>query len=92
MSEILDPEGILIDAEDILTDAQNCIECIFMAAGALGDETDPIQTVANIAIRKIDAAIALLRENSTDMGDGPEPAAPSVKPVSRTARAKRKGK
>ena len=66
----------IIDAEDILTDAQNCVECIFLAAGSLGDETDPIQAVADIASGKIGEAIALLDEYRTDMGAGPESDAP----------------
>jgi hypothetical protein len=80
----------IIDAEDILADAQNCVECIFLAASDIGDETDPIQVVANIASTKIREAITLLDEYRTDMGDGPEPASPSVKPVSPMARRRSK--
>jgi hypothetical protein len=57
----------IIEAEDILTDAQNCVECIFLAAGGLGgglkeEATDPIQFVADIASDKIKEAIAILGE------------------------------
>jgi hypothetical protein len=82
----------IIDAEDILTDARNCVECIFLAASDIGDETDPIQVVADIASTKITEAIALLDEYRADMGEGPEPAVPAAKPVPPAARTKRKGK
>jgi hypothetical protein len=44
-----------------IIDAQSCVECIF----DIGDETDPIQTVAGIASKKIEEAIALLDEYRT---------------------------
>jgi hypothetical protein len=53
----------IIDAEDLLADARNCVECVFMAAGKLPKESrDAIQVVADIATTKINAAIALLDE------------------------------
>jgi hypothetical protein len=83
----------IIDAEDILNEAQNCVECIYMAAMDLSrEQTNPIQVVADIASKKIEEAIALLDEYCTDMGAGPEPDAPGAKPVSAAARTKRKGK
>jgi hypothetical protein len=85
----------IIEAEDILTDARNCVECIFMASSNLSrEETDPIQVVADIASEKITEAIALLDEYRTDIGAGPVPAAAAaaVKPKSPAARTKRKGK
>ncbi|MFZ3326111.1 MAG: hypothetical protein WA231_09550 [Methylocella sp.] len=54
--------GKIIDAEDILGVAQHCIDCVFLAATGLGDETDPIQAVTLIASKKIDEALALLGE------------------------------
>ena len=64
----------IIRAQDILSDAQSCVECIFLAAANLDDQTDPIQTVANIASRKIAMARALLGEYRTDIGVGDGPA------------------
>jgi hypothetical protein len=52
----------IIEAEDILAKAQNCIDCVFLAAGGLCDETNSIQTVTLIASNKIDEALALLNE------------------------------
>jgi hypothetical protein len=78
----------IIDAEDILGDARNCVECIYMATADLShEEADPLQAVADIASKKITEAIALLNEYRTDMGDGPVPA--DAKPVSPAARTKR---
>ncbi len=59
--------GKIIDAENILHEAQDCVECIFLAAGGLGgglkhESTDPLQRVAIIASKKIDEAVALLDE------------------------------
>jgi hypothetical protein len=84
----------IMDAEDILADAQNCVECIFMAASGLGgglshDATDPLQTVADIASNKITEAIALLDEYRIDIGAGPEPAT-DAKPELPAARPKRR--
>jgi hypothetical protein len=63
-----------------------------MAAATLSrEEGDPIHSVADIASKKIDEAIALLHEY-LESGDEPVPATPSVKPVSPAARRKRKGK
>jgi hypothetical protein len=81
----------IIDAQDILADARNCIQCIFMATNEL-DEADPLQSVANVASKKIDEAIALLGEYRTDIGAGPVeyPAPAAAEP--KTARTKRRGK
>jgi hypothetical protein len=79
----------IIEAQDTLVDARNCIECVFMAANDLDNEqADPIQAVTNIASGKINEAIALLDEYRTDIGAGPEPA-PDAKPKSPAARTKR---
>jgi hypothetical protein len=77
----------IMEAEDILTDARNCVECIFLAASGLGgglshDATDPLQVVADIASDKIKEAIAILGEYRR---------APDASPVP-AARPKRKGK
>jgi hypothetical protein len=87
----------IIGAEDILIDARNFVECIFLAASGLGgglkhEGTDPIQVVADTASKKIEEAIALLNEYRADMGEGPDPAAPGAKPKSPAARTKRSGK
>ena len=53
----------IIDAEDMLAEAQGCIECVLIAASELPiDDRNPIHTVADIADRKIIEAIALLKE------------------------------
>ncbi len=55
----------ILKAEDILTEARDCIECIGMAAAAshLASEFGaPIAAVANVATRKIDEAVELLAE------------------------------
>jgi phosphopantothenoylcysteine synthetase/decarboxylase len=52
-------------AQDVLVEAQNCVECIRLAAEGLDEKTDPIQYVANLASDKIDAAIAMLEETKT---------------------------
>ncbi|HXN89409.1 MAG TPA: hypothetical protein VN890_08665 [Methylocella sp.] len=76
----------ILDAKDILNEAQGCIECIFMAASELTEEgRNPIHTVADIASRKIDEAIALLHEYES----GDAPASPA-KPVSPAARRRSK--
>jgi hypothetical protein len=86
-------DGKIIDAQDILADAQGCIECIFMAANELTDEgSNPIQTVANIASMKIGEAIALLDEYRGAPDARPVPDTPPAEPVTRAARTKRKGK
>jgi hypothetical protein len=79
----------LLDAVDILTEARNCVECLFMASGDLSqEEADPMQAVANIASHKIEEAIAVLEEYRGSV-DAPAPAAASAEPVSPTARTKR---
>jgi len=86
----------ILDAQDVLTDARSCVECIFLAASGLGgglkhDATDPLQVVADIASKKIGEAIVLIDEYRTEKGDGPQPAAAGAKPKSPAARTKRKG-
>jgi hypothetical protein len=82
----------IINAQDILVDPRNCVECIFLAASDIGDEGDPIQVVADIASTKINAAIALLEEYRGVPDASPVPDTPRAEPVIRAARAKRKGK
>jgi hypothetical protein len=71
----INPELIaLADAEDILTEARNCVECVFMAAPASPRETaGPLQAVANLASEKINEAIALLEECRNSLGCGQSP-------------------
>jgi hypothetical protein len=79
----------ILDAEDILGDARNCVECIFMAAASLSrEEAEPVQTVADYASTKIGEAIALLGEYLLDAA---VPAAPDTKPKSPAARTRRSG-
>jgi hypothetical protein len=47
-------------AEENLAEARNCIDCIWLAADGLDEKTAPLQYVANIAITKIDEALAKL--------------------------------
>jgi hypothetical protein len=97
----------IIQAQDILADARNCVECIFLAASGLGgglkhDATDPIQVVADTASKKIDAAIAILEDyrggpNASPVTDEEideiiDRAAPDAKPKSPAARTKRRSK
>jgi hypothetical protein len=87
----------ILEAEDILAGAQNCVECVFMAAAGLGgglqhDATDPIQVVADMASKKIEEAIALLNEYRKSGEASPVPAARGAKPKSPAARTKRRGK
>jgi hypothetical protein len=49
-------------AEDILAEARNCVDCICLAAAGLDEKTATLQYVANIAVDKIDEAIAMLGE------------------------------
>jgi hypothetical protein len=81
----------IIDAEDILNEARNCVECIYMAAMDLHEERDPIQVVADIASGKIGEAIALLDEyrHADDASQVPAAPAPPQRPAPRT---RRKGK
>jgi hypothetical protein len=82
----------LIDVQDILADARDYAECVFMAAAQLEEEQcNPIQTVVSKARRKIDAAIELLDEyRKAVKQEGP--AAPDAKPKLPAARTKKKGK
>lgn len=57
----------IVQAEDILAEARNYVECIFMAAagGALPTaDANALQTVATAASNKLDEAIASLDEVS----------------------------
>jgi hypothetical protein len=72
--------------------ARGRIECIFLAASELTEEgRNPFHTVANIASKKIDEAIALLNEYRESGEASPIPAAPDAKPKSPAARTKRGG-
>jgi hypothetical protein len=63
----------ILDAEDILAYARDCIECASSAATHIfGKEGDPITTVIDIAGEKIDAARALLAD-SRETGDASSP-------------------
>jgi hypothetical protein len=80
----------ILDAQDILTEARDFIECIGMAAAAsiLAREFGaPIVAVANAASQKIDEAVELLAECGR-ANNGPVPAAPDAKPKSPAARTK----
>ena len=93
MSKSLDAADIIFDAENLLGEAQGCIECVFMAASEFTEDgRNPIHTVVDIASKKIDEVIALLAKYRNDMGDAPVPATPNAKPKSPAARTKRKGK
>jgi hypothetical protein len=89
--EAVNPTIKVLRAGDILADARNCIECVFMAAsGLVPEEANPIQVVADLASKKIDEAIALLDEyRRRSDAPGHAPVAPSFTPA---PRAKRKGK
>jgi hypothetical protein len=83
----------ILDAQDLLTEARDFIECVGMAAAAshLAREFGaPIVAVANAASQKIDEAFELLGECGQAEGAA-VPAAPDAKP-SRPARTKRSGK
>jgi hypothetical protein len=74
----------LLEAEDILTEVRDFIECIGMAAAAshLAREFGaPIVAVANAASQKIDEAVALLSEYR-ESGSAPVPASPDAEPKS----------
>jgi hypothetical protein len=69
------PMHKILDAGDVLKEAQSCIECVFMAASDLdGRECEPIQAVVNIASKKIDEATALLDEYLKASGFGSDEA------------------
>jgi hypothetical protein len=61
----------IIQAQDILVKARDCIECVFMAASTLSkEEANAIQVVSELASNKIDEAIILLEEyRGGDMAD-----------------------
>jgi hypothetical protein len=87
----------IIEAQDVLADARNCVECIFLAASGLGgglkhDATDPIQIVADTASKKIEEAIAILEEYRGGPNASQLPAATSATPKSPAARTKWSGK
>jgi hypothetical protein len=78
----------IIEAEDILADARNCVECIFLAASGLGgglkeEATDPLQVVADIASKKIEEAIALLDEYRGSVNARPVPPAAEFRTTNR---------
>jgi hypothetical protein len=53
----------ILDAQDILAYARDCIECAsYAATHVFGKEGDPITTVIDIAGEKIDAARVLLAD------------------------------
>jgi len=81
----------IIDAQDILADARDYVQCLFLAMNDY-DEAGPIQAVANAASVKINEAIVLLDEYRTDIGERPVeyPAPPAAEP--KTALMKRGGK
>jgi len=81
----------LVTAEDILGNAHDFIECVWMAATDLEEplQRGPLQAVATAAADKINEAIALLHEYRESR---PVPTAPDAKPKSPAARTKRGGK
>jgi len=84
----------ILDAQDILTEVRDFIECIGMAAdsSSLAREFGaPIVAVANAASQKIDEAVELLAECWRADG-APVPAPAAAKPKSPAARTKRRGK
>jgi hypothetical protein len=59
------------EAQDALTGAKSCIDCVFLATEGLGlgqEQSGAIQHVADIASRKIDEAIALLKDYRGSVG------------------------
>jgi len=75
----------IIDAEDILNEARNCVECIYMAASDLSHEqVDPVQVVADIASMArtkpttLTGAAALVAYTRRDLMDAPDPDWPMV--------------
>jgi hypothetical protein len=87
----------LLDAEDILAEARNCVECIFMAASGLGgglkhEATGPIQVVADIASKKITEAIALLVKCRPAPSGASGTGEADAKPKSPPARTNRRSK
>jgi hypothetical protein len=69
----------ILDAEDILNEARDFVECIGMAAAAshLAREYGaPIVAVANAASQKIDKAVELLAE-CVQADGAPAPCAPA---------------
>jgi hypothetical protein len=59
-----DPMGVVMDAQDILSEIKNLNEAIYMAAHGLGDShhMNAISTVANIIDQKLLAVEAMLDE------------------------------
>jgi hypothetical protein len=47
-------------AQENLTEARNCVDCVWLAAGSLDEKTAALQYVANIAVAKIDEALEKL--------------------------------
>ena len=78
----------ILDAQDLLNEVRDFIECIGMAAAASHLEPEfgaPIAAVANAASQKIEDAIALLEGI-------PVPAAPRAEPGAPATRTKGRGK
>jgi hypothetical protein len=65
----IDRRAAIARAEDLLIEARNCVDCIWLAAEGL--EEKAIQVVAGIANDKIDEAIAMLNEYRNASGAGP---------------------
>jgi hypothetical protein len=49
-------------AQDVLVEAQSCVECICLAASTLDEKSGPIQYVAGMASTKLDEAVAMLNK------------------------------
>jgi hypothetical protein len=63
----------ILDAQDILSRARHCLECVYAAAAQIEDEQllNAIQTVITLADEKIIEASDLLQEYRVDIGQGP---------------------
>jgi hypothetical protein len=58
------PNAAIARAQDVLAEARNCVDCIWLAAEGL--EEKAIQEVASTASAKIEEAIAMLNEYRAD--------------------------
>jgi hypothetical protein len=67
----------IIEAGDILAIARDYIECVSMAAGSIQirEQRNPIISVADMASKKIDEALALLDEYRDDADESEQPGA-----------------
>jgi hypothetical protein len=62
----------IIQVQDILSGARNCVECVWLAAnGENGEGREAITTVADIASTKINEAIEALGNHRRANGFGP---------------------